>query len=269
VIEKNDLTLKIDSSNINSLVYNSLGNLVISHKNGIESFPITLLSKSDRDNLLALLIDTKPNRTIQLNKIWDVVDAVVVALFLAVHIIQFVVQAYYIPTASMRNTLLEGDHLFVEKITYGPIIPKMFWMDKPIHLDFLGIREVRRHDIVIFTPPVEEDKDKDYIKRCIAIPGDSFEIKDGFVFINGEKQIEPYTHEETNYFEFVPKETNPIEGIVPEGKIIVMGDNRGNSKDSRFFGYLDIDQIKGKAFVLYWNTDNLKKFDFSRFGLIK
>ena len=270
IIEKNENSIEILASDIDNIEHSFLGNFVIKHKNGIDSFPMSLLLKEDREELLALLIDTKPKRTVQINKVWDVIDAVVVALFLAVHIIQFVVQAYYIPTGSMTSTLVKGDHLFVEKITYGPIIPKMFWMDKPFHLDFLGVREVRRGDIVIFKPPVEADKDKDYIKRCIAISGDSFEIKeDDGVYINGEKINEPYTSKPTSYFGFeLGKDKNPIEGIVPEGKVIVMGDNRTNSQDSRYFGYLDVFEIKGKALFLYWNTEKILDFDFSRFGLI-
>jgi len=189
---------------------------------------------------------------------------------LAVHIIQYVVQAYFIPTPSMVETLVVGDHLFVEKITYGPIIPRMIGMKAPIHLDFLAIRELQRGDIVIFTPPIESEKHKDYIKRCIALPGDDFRIKDGFVYINGKRQDEPYTlGKPTDYSSFHITKQNSIEGVVPDGKVIVLGDNRTNSSDSRYFGYLDISSIKGKALVLYWNTKDFLRRDFSRLGLIR
>jgi signal peptidase I len=210
-----------------------------------------------------------PKRTASFSKVWEFVDAIVVALVLAVHIIQYIIQAYYIPTGSMEDTLKKGDHLFVEKITYGPIIPQMFGMKKPIHLNKLSVRLVQRGDIVIFKPPHE--KDKDYIKRCIAIPGDNFDIKEGFVYINGVKQLEPYVKDITMWPSeyFGSQKKNAIQGIVPKGKIVVLGDNRTNSQDGRYFGYLDIDRIKGKAFILYWNTDQLLRLDLSRFGLIR
>jgi signal peptidase I len=206
--------------------------------------------------------DLSPKRTLVNKKIWEFLDAIGVALFLAIHIIQFVVQAFFIPTGSMEDTLLVGDHLFVEKITYGPIIPQMVGMKKPIHLSFLSIRDVKRGDIVIFRPPHENDKD--YIKRCIAIPGDDITIKDGFVYINGVRLNEPYVKGQT----FDDFETSKIQGIVPKGQVVVLGDNRENSMDGRYFGLLDIEKIRGRAFILYWNTSQIRKFDFSRLGLI-
>ena len=180
----------------------------------------------------------------------------------------------------MEDTLKVGDHLFVEKITYGPIIPQMLGMDKPIHLSFLAVRELKRGDIIIFTPPVEEDKHKDYIKRCIALPGQDFQIKDNFVYIDGVRQDEPYTIAEPTVQDpnpaNKPTEYDPydsrikkIDGIVPPGKVVVLGDNRTNSKDGRYFGYLDITAIKGRAFILYWNTDQIFKGKFNRLGLIR
>jgi signal peptidase I len=158
-------------------------------------------------------------------KIWETIDAIVVALVLAVHIIQYVIQAYFIPTGSMEDTLRKGDHLFVEKITYGPIIPKMIGMTQQIHLSGISLRKVKRGDIVIFRPPHE--KDKDYIKRCIAIPGDDFDIKDGYVYINGKKQIEPYVKDITMWpSQGFDSNDKKIKGIVPDGKVIVLGDNR-------------------------------------------
>lgn len=259
-------TIRIPKESITYLEANVLGNFLIREKYAVHSFPLILLPENDRETLRDLFQDMAPKRTALYRKVWEFVDAIAVALVLAVHIIQFIVQAYYIPTGSMMDTLLIGDHLFVEKITYGPIIPKMVFMEGPIHLDFLAIRDLQRGDIVIFRPPHEQDKD--YIKRCIAVPGDRFEIKNNAVYINGVRQVEPYTKGPTRYT-FGTNRSRNIEGIVPPGKIIVMGDNRENSQDSRFFGYLDIGRIKGRAFVLYWNWDQLRKLDFSRFGLIR
>jgi len=254
---------KIPANDITYMEHNIFGNLVIRDKYTSTSFPLMLLSEEDREKLLSLFEDMAPKRTKIYKKIWEFVDAITVALFLAVHIIQFVIQAYYIPTSSMEDTLLVGDHLFVEKLTYGPIIPQMLGMKKAIHLDFLAIRKIHRGDIIIFRPPNETDKD--YIKRCIAVAGDKVEIKDGSVYINGKKTYEPYTKGYT----FDDKERSKIQGIVPKGELVVFGDNRENSLDGRFFGYLDMTRVKGKAFILYWNTKEFLNFDFSRIGLIK
>jgi signal peptidase I len=260
-------TVKIPQADITYLERNFMGNLIIRCKDGKTSFPITLLAEDDRERLVSLFQDMAPRRTVLYRKIWDFIDAIVVALVLAVHIIQYIIQAYYIPTGSMEDTLKVGDHLFVEKITYGPIIPQMICMKKPVHLSCLGLRSIKRGDIVIFRPP--HDEDKDYIKRCIAVPGDKFEIKEGTVYINDRPQEEPYVKGITRPFNFGPTKQNEITGVVPPGKIIAMGDNRENSQDSRFFGYLDIDRIKGRAFILYWNTEQVFKLDFSRWGLIR
>jgi signal peptidase I len=258
---------KIPAADISYLEYNFLGNVLIRHKDGKLSFPLTLLAETERQRFISLFEDMAPRRTYLYKKAWDFVDAIVVALVLAVHIIQFIIQAYYIPTGSMEDTLKVGDHLFVEKITYGPVIPQLAFMKKPVHLSALGIRKVMRGDIVIFRPP--HDEDKDYIKRCIAVPGDKFEIKGGKVYINDKAQDEPYVKGFTRTFNFSSDKNNEIQGRVPPGKLVVMGDNRENSQDSRFFGYLDIERVKGKALLLYWNTQQLLHFDFSRIGLIR
>ena len=156
----------IKAEDITYLELNLFGNLMIKQKYDRVSFPAALLSDDDREKLYSCFQDMAPGRTKFYRKIWEFIDAIAVALVLAVHIIQYVIQAYYIPTGSMEDTLKIGDHLFVEKITYGPIIPRLVGMEEPVHLSFLGVRKVERGDIVIFRPPHEIDKD--YIKRCIA-----------------------------------------------------------------------------------------------------
>lgn len=263
-------TFKIPADEITYLEINPVGNLLIRDKYTATSFPLGLLSEEGRDAVQEILQDMAPKRTAIFKKIWEFIDAIVVALVLAVHIIQYVVQAYYIPTGSMEETLKIGDHLFVEKITYGPVIPKMLGMDKSVHLKFLSVREIKRGDIVIFTPPIESEKHKDYIKRAIALPGDEFHIREGSVFINGARLDEPYTlGKPTDYDHFNINKHNNIEGVVPEGKIIVLGDNRINSSDGRYFGYLDITDVKGRAFILYWNTQEILSGNFSHLGLIR
>lgn len=258
-IKRDDQTQTIPAESISNISVDLLGNLVIKQQDSSYDFPISLISDEERSKILNMFLDKNPNRTILLMKTWDLVDALFIAFILAMHIRQFIVQAYFIPTGSMEDTLQVGDHLLVEKLTFGPIIPKMSGMSKMIHINFLGIRDIQRGDIIIFRPPHE--KEKDFIKRCIALPGDDFTIKNGSVYINGKKMEEPYTKDPTSYSGFGDKK---IEGKVKEGHVIVLGDNRKNSYDGRGFGYLPIESIKGRAFILYWNTKQIKDFDFSR-----
>lgn len=256
--------VKVPSDSITYLEVNVLGNLVIREKYNNTAFPLMLLGEGDRTRLIGIFQDMAPKRTRIYRKAWDFFDAILVAFILAMHIRQYIVQAYFIPTGSMEDTLLVGDHLLVEKITYGPIIPRMVGMKSQVHLDALGLRGIRKGDIIIFRPPNEEEKD--FIKRCIAVEGDEYHIRDGAVYVNGKKLEEPYTKGVTSYRGFSDKK---IEGVVPKGRVIAMGDNRENSYDSRGFGYLPLERIKGRAFVLYWNTKQVKNLDFSRFGLIR
>lgn len=264
VIENHDGKTLIPPANIKSININVMGSICIKHNENTSLFPVLLLSDDDRTKLLSQFEDISPAKTALYKKIQDFVDAILIAFILAMHIREYIIQAYFIPTGSMEDTLLVGDHLLVEKITYGPVIPKMIGMEKEIHLDFLGIRDIRRGDIVIFKPPNEIKKD--YIKRCIAVPGDTVHIKEGSVFVNGKRLDEPYTKGLTSYDDFPDKK---IEGKVPDGKVVVFGDNRENSYDSRGFGYLPIERIKGRAFILYWNTKQIRNLDFSRYGLIR
>ncbi len=269
-IKNSENKFQIPLDAISYLEINFLGNLIIREKHNVHSFPRVLLKEEQREELSLLFEDISPKRTRVFKKIWEFVDAVVVALVLAIHIIQYVVQAYYIPTSSMEDTLMVGDHLFVEKITYGPVIPQMLGMKSPLHLSSLGIRPIERGDIVIFTPPIESEKHKDYIKRCIALPGDDFHLENGKVYVNGKEQVEPYTlGKPTEHANFNLARNVNIEGKVPPGKVIVLGDNRTNSSDGRYFGYLDISSIKGRAFILYWNTKEILHGNFSRLGLIR
>ncbi len=255
---------RISADEITYCEVNVFGNLVVRQKYSTASFPVMLLPAAGREELLARFQDMSPKRTEMFKKAWDFFDAVLVAFILAMHIRQFIIQAYFIPTGSMEDTLQVGDHLLVEKITYGPIIPQMIGMKKQVHLYRLGLRKVQRGDIIIFRPPNEEEKD--FIKRCIAVEGDEYHIKDGKVWVNGKALNEPYIKGITSYRGFSDRK---IEGVVPRGYVVAMGDNRENSYDSRGFGYLPVERIKGKALVLYWNTKQVKALDFSRLGLIR
>jgi signal peptidase I len=264
IIQNKNGNIEILSDNIKNIEVNLLGNIIFREQNRLTAFPLMLISDSDKEKLMCSFSDTAQNRTLFFKKTYDFFDALLVAFILAMHIREYIIQAYFIPSGSMEDTLLIGDHLLVEKITYGPIIPKMIGMKKEIHLKFLGIRDIKRNDIIIFKPPNEIERD--FIKRCIALPGDEVNIKNNAVYVNGKKLDEPFTKGFTNYDGFGEKR---IEGIVPEGNVVAFGDNRENSSDSRAFGYLPIERIKGRAFILYWNTKQIKNFDFSRYGLIR
>lgn len=150
---------------------------------------------------------------------------------------------YYMPTPSMSETLQVGDYF--------------------LSIRFFG--DIQRGTILVFTHPGQDEKSRDYVKRCIALPGDKFNIKDGYVYINDQKLDESYIlGKPTDYVNVSKSKSNSIEGIVPPGKIVVLGDNRTNSFDSRHFGYLDVSAVKGKVSMIYWNKKNL-----SRIGYVK
>lgn len=204
------------------------------------------------------------------------------AILLASVVMFFVVQAFKIPSGSMRMTFLEGDHLFVNKFIYGIPIPGT---DKKI----VPFRTIQQHDIVIFRFPAKSKEDqhygKDFIKRAIGLPGQKIQIVNKKVFVDGVAQDEPFTQivdpgvypaskvftpevfqhkwENGELADEYGNETRDNFGpvVVPDGHIFVMGDNRDRSFDSRFWGPLKISAVKGKAWLLYW--------PFKRFKVVK
>jgi signal peptidase I len=175
-------------------------------------------------------------------------ESIVIAALLALVIRTFIVQAFKIPSGSMEDTLAIGDHILVNKFLYGTKIP---FSDKKI----LKIRDPRRGDVVVFEYP--EDPSKDFIKRVIGTPGDEVEVRNKKVFVNGTIYENP--HEIHKELGIIPKEQNPRDNFgpikVPEGALFVMGDNRDRSYDSRFWGFVKYDKIKGLAFIKYWSWD--------------
>jgi signal peptidase I len=175
-------------------------------------------------------------------------ESIIIAALLALVIRTFIVQAFKIPSGSMEDTLAIGDHILVNKFLYGTKIP---FTDKKI----LKIRDPSRGDVVVFEYP--EDPSKDFIKRVIGTPGDEVEVRNKKVFVNGKIYENP--HEIHKELGIVPKEQNPRDNFgpikVPEGALFVMGDNRDRSYDSRFWGYVKYDKIKGLAFIKYWSWD--------------
>ncbi len=183
-------------------------------------------------------------------------EAMIIALVLALVIRTFFIQAFKIPSGSMLETLLIGDHLLVSKINYGIKIP---------FTDSFAVTfsEPAFQDIVVFEFP--EDESKDFIKRIIGLPGDTIEIKDKQVYRNGELLEEAYVqHTDPSVRNGVRDNREPVK--VPEGKYFVMGDNRDESYDSRFWGFVDKGQIKGKAWILYWSWQGMGNIRWDRIG---
>ena len=179
----------------------------------------------------------------------DWTEALLVAAVLALIIRTFVVQAFKIPSGSMEDTLLIGDHLLVNKFIYGPMIPftdtRMF-----------ALRDPKQGDVIVFEYP--EDPSKDFIKRIVGVPGDVVQGINKKVYVNG--RLYQNAHEVHKENDIIPKEQNPRDTFgpvkVPEGAYFVMGDNRDRSYDSRFWGFVANDEIKGLAFIKYWSWDN-------------
>ncbi|MBI5190444.1 MAG: signal peptidase I [Nitrospirae bacterium] len=178
----------------------------------------------------------------------EYVEAIVVAAILALFIRTFLVQAYKIPSGSMEDTLLIGDHLLVNKFVYGTRVP---FTDKK----FFPVRSPKRGDILVFRFP--EDESKDFIKRIIGTPGDVVEVINKMVYVNGKPIDEPYTVYKDS--EVLPRELNNRDNYgpvkVPPGQYFAMGDNRDRSHDSRFWGFLTEGQVVGEAMVIYWSWD--------------
>ena len=180
-------------------------------------------------------------------------EAAVIAIILALLIRTFVVQAFKIPSGSMEPTLLVGDHILVNKFLYGIKIPF-------INKTLIPISEPKHDDVIVFIYPV--DKSKDFIKRAIGLPGDKIEILDNKIHINGK----PYK-DSHGYYADAGRRTSGSEGkshfgpvTVPEDHLFVMGDNRNHSYDSRFWGFVPLDSVKGKAFIIYWSWPHWKRF---------
>ena len=179
-------------------------------------------------------------------------ESIVIAVVLALFIRTFVVQAFKIPTGSMEPNLLIGDHLLVNKFVFGPTV-------SGVERALLPVRDVRRGDVVVFKYP--EDPERDFIKRVIGLPGDTVELTNHRIHINGTPLDEPYAHylprgagglSETTSAD-VRENYGPV--IVPAGAVFAMGDNRDNSQDSRYWGFLPIQNIKGRALMIYWSFD--------------
>ena len=171
-------------------------------------------------------------------------QAIILAVALALIVRSFVLQAFQIPSGSMIPTFLEGDRVLVTKFSYGIRNP---WGNKV----WIETGRPERWDVVVFIFP--EDKDKDFVKRVVGLPGETVAMVNGELFINGVRTQDPHAN-------YDPK-ANPVGRTFPptkvrEGQYFMMGDNRDHSSDSRFWGQVDQSLLRGKAWRLYWSWDS-------------
>lgn len=208
--------------------------------------------------------------------LWEWTRSVVVAFILFLVIRTFVVEAFKIPTSSMERTLLVGDFLLVNKAVYGAEIPAT-----GLHLP--AIEEPERGDVVVFHPP--HDPVRNYVKRLVGLPGDTLEMRDKVLYVNGSRQVEPYARYmdrsgdavhpamswqygyliselHASHDEYRPSRDNWGPLVVPAGKYFVLGDNRDNSEDSRYWGFVDRESIRGRPVFVYYSFDPSMKVDF-------
>jgi signal peptidase I len=183
-------------------------------------------------------------------------EAMVTAVILALFIRTFVVQAFKIPTGSMENNLLIGDHLLVNKFVYAPTAAG-------VERTLMPIGTIRRGDVLVFKSPVEPERD--LIKRVIGLPGDRLEQKEKKIYINGQPLDEPYVFfleppRHNSELTEASTSSDPRENYgpvtVPPNQYFMMGDNRDNSLDSRYWGFMPADYVKGKAVFIYWSYES-------------
>jgi len=181
---------------------------------------------------------------------WAVVMMLVLRIFL--------LQAFRIPSESMRDTLLVGDFLFVSKVDYGAKLPFT-------HIRLPGLRSPRTGDVIVFQWP--PDPTQDFIKRCIATGGQTVEIREKHVFVDGRELTEMYVRHTDDKME--PAGVSPRDNLgpftVPPGQLFMMGDNRENSADSRYWGFVPMDLVKGRAVFIYFSTASKHWWDMPFF----
>lgn len=203
--------------------------------------------KKDLKEPAPALAETTP--ATKSSRLRENVEAILVAVVIALFIRTFVVQAFKIPSGSMKQTLLVGDHILVNKFSYGVKIPYL-------NTVILPVQDPQRGDIVVFKYPV--DPRKDFIKRVVAVGGDTVELRDKKVYINGRRapDVAAVFSDTRNHAGTPPQRDNLGPIAVPRGALFVMGDNRDESYDSRFWGFVPVKDVSGKAFIIYWSWDS-------------
>jgi len=194
----------------------------------------------------------KPQRTESLRE-W--IQTVLIVLVVVITFRGVVAQAYQIPSGSMERTLLIGDYLYINKMLYGSEIDIGYGGHRFFYHRFPAFRQPKPGDIIVFRYPV--DPRQDFIKRCVAVAGQTVQIRDKVVYVDGVKRDEPFAvHDDPRT---LPRELSIRDNfgpyVVPAGHLFMMGDNRDNSSDSRFWGPLPVNLIKGKAMFTYFSWD--------------
>ena len=178
----------------------------------------------------------------------DWVESIIIAFLLALVIRAFIVQAFKIPTGSMRMTLIEGDLILVNKFIYGAKVPFT-------NLRLPALRQPKRGDVIVFIYP--EDKSKDFIKRLVGLPGDLVEIKGGSIYIN-DLPVPQAIFNQIYYYNRGQLALPGQKMIVPADNYFVLGDNSASSKDSRYWGFVPRNNLLGKAILIYWPLPRIK-----------
>ncbi len=181
----------------------------------------------------------------------DYFETIVICVIFVLFSRAFVFQQSKIPTGSMEDTLLVGDYIMVNRFIYASSLSNL---EKKI----LPMREIRRKDVIVFKFPKEPELD--YIKRVIGLPGDVVEIRGGITYVNGEKLDEPYVPEK-----YRDDHSYMARLLVPSNHYFVLGDHRNNSKDSRYFGFVPENLVKGRAFIIWWSYEEDRN-DYQRRG---
>ncbi len=178
----------------------------------------------------------------------DWAESIIIAFLLALVIRTFLVQAFKIPTGSMRMTLIEGDLILVNKFIYGAKIPFT-------NLRLPALKPPKRGDVIVFIYP--EDKSKDFIKRLVGFPGDVVEIKGGSIYIN-DKPAPEAIFNQIYYYNRGQLDAPGQKMVVPKDSYFVLGDNSATSKDSRYWGFVPKDNLLGQAIIIYWPLQRIK-----------
>ena len=178
----------------------------------------------------------------------EYVEPIIIAVLIALFVRTFIVQAFKIPSSSMEPTLLVGDYLLVNKFLYGLRIP---FTDKKI----LSFKKPQRGDIIVFIFP--KDRSKDFIKRVIGQEGEKVSIVQNKIYINDQLVEDPWGRfsDKNAWSRYLPSMESFGPVVVPKDSLFVLGDNRDNSQDSRFWGFVHLDEVKGKAFIIYFSLD--------------
>jgi signal peptidase I len=202
------------------------------------------MSNPNREELkLKNAVETPTDSLKRKSFVREYTEAIVVAIILALLIRAFVVQAFKIPSGSMEPTLLIGDHILVNKFIYGIRLPI-------VNKEIIPVKSPKLFDIVVFQYP--NDRSKDFIKRVIGLPLQKVQIINKKIYINDVPINDPYGFfDDPHLIAGARDNFGPV--VVPPHSYFVMGDNRDHSHDSRFWGFVDADDLVGEAFIIYWS----------------